>query len=71
MHNLATPRFRYSEELDMLGQTSADVCMAGTDIKFTAYSETLPRTYRALPANNPYNTGLRVAVIKDIPQVEP
>jgi hypothetical protein len=71
LHNLATPRFRYSEELDIIGQTSADVCMAGTDISITAYNEAGARTYRALPANNPYNTGLRIAVLKDIPQVEP
>lgn len=71
LHNLATPRFRYSEELDIIGQTSADVCMAGTDISISAYNETGARTYRALPANNPYNTGLRIAVLRDIPQVEP
>jgi hypothetical protein len=71
LHNLSTPRFRYSEELDMIGQTSADVCMAGTDISITAYNEAGARTYRALPANNPYNTGLRISVLKDIPQVEP
>jgi hypothetical protein len=71
LHNLSTPRFRYSEELDMIGQTSADVCMAGTDISITAYNEAGSRSYRALPANNPYNTGLRIAVLRDIPQVEP
>jgi hypothetical protein len=67
IHNLSTPRFRYSEELDMIGQTSADVCMAGNDISIKAYNETGNRVYRALPANNPYNTGLRVAVLKDVP----
>jgi hypothetical protein len=67
IHNLSTPRFRYSEELDMIGQTSADVCMAGNDISIKAYNETGNRVYRALPANNPYNTGLRIAVLKDVP----
>lgn len=67
LHNLATPRFRYSEELDLIGQTSADVCMAGNEISINAYNETGNRVYRALPANNPYNTGLRIAVLKDIP----
>ena len=71
LHNLSTPRFRYSEELDIIGQTSADVCMAGTDISIAAYNEAGARTYRALPANNPYNTGLRISVLRDIPQVEP
>lgn len=69
LHNLTTPRFRYSEELDMLAQTSADVCMAGNDLAITAYQETLPRYYRAMPANEAYNTGLRIAVLKDIPDL--
>ena len=66
LHNLTTPRFRYSEELDMIGQTSADVCMATNDISIQAYKESGPRTYRAMPANNEYNTGLRIAVLKDL-----
>lgn len=67
LHNLASPRFRYSEELDMLGQTSADICMAGNQISINTYNESGPRLYHALPANGPYNTGLRVAALKDIP----
>jgi hypothetical protein len=62
-HNLTTPRFRYTEELDMVGMTSSDVVMAGQDIQFTTYGEWGPRTYRALPANAALNTGLRLAVI--------
>ena len=66
LHNLTTPRFRYSEELDLLGQTSADVCMAGNDISITAYNESTARTYKALPANKPYNTGMRICVLKSM-----
>lgn len=62
-HNLTTPRFRYTEELDMIGTTSADVVMSGQDIQFKTYGESGPRTYRALPANGALNTGLRMAVI--------
>lgn len=62
-HNLTTPRFRYTEELDMIGTTSADVVMAGQDIQFTTYGETGPRTYRALPASGALNTGFRLAVL--------
>lgn len=69
LHNLTTPRFRYSEELDLIGQTSADVCMATNDISIQAYKESGPRIYRAMPANNEYNTGLRVAVLKDLPDI--
>lgn len=67
LHNLTTPRFRYSEELDMLGQTSADVCMASNDVSITAYQESGPRLYKALPANNIYNSGLRICVLKKMP----
>jgi len=47
----------------MLGTTSADVVMSGQNIQFKTYGEPGPRTYRALPANGPLNTGLRLAVI--------
>ena len=62
-HNLTTPRFRYTEELDMIGTTSADVVMSAQDIQFKTYGERGPRTYRALPSNGPLNTGLRMAVL--------
>ena len=62
-HNLTTPRFRYTEELDMIGATSSDVVMTGQDIQFTTYGEWGPRTYRAMPANGSLNTGFRVAAL--------
>jgi len=67
LNNLTTPRFRYPDELDMIGQTSADVVGQGVELSITPYGQTLPSTYRALPANNKYNTGMRICVIKDIP----
>ena len=66
LYNLTTPRFRYSDELDMLGQTAGDVSMASSDITITAYGESTRRVYKALSANLPYNAGLRVCVIKDV-----
>ena len=65
--NLTTPRFRYPDELDMIGQTSADVVGQGVEIAITPYGQTLPSSYRALPANNKFNTGMRICVLKDIP----
>jgi len=62
-HNLTTPRFRYTEELDMIGTTSADVVMSGQDIQFQTYGEWGPRSYRALPPSGALNTGLRLAVM--------
>ena len=67
LHNLSTPRFRYSEELDMVGQTSADVCMSSNFISLTTYQESGPRQYRAMPANNKYNSGLRICILTDTP----
>ena len=62
-HNLTTPRFRYTEELDIIGATSSDVVMSGQDIQFTTYGEWGPRTYRAMPPSRAFNTGLRIAVL--------
>lgn len=62
-HNLTTPRFRYTEELDMIGTTSSDVVMGGQDIQFKTYGEVGPRTYRALSPNGALNTGLRIAAL--------
>lgn len=66
LYNLTTPRFRYSDELDLIGQTAADVSMASSDVKITAYGEAKQRVYKSLAANLPYNAGLRICVIKDI-----
>lgn len=63
-HNLTTPRFRYTEELDMIGITSADVVRTGQDIQFVTYGEWGPRTYRALPSSSHDNTGVRIAAMR-------
>lgn len=63
-HNLTTPRFRYTEELDVMGTTSSDVVRTGQDIQFTTYNEWGPRTYRALPSSSRENTGVRIAVLR-------
>lgn len=63
-HNLTTPRFRYTEEIDMFGTTSADVVRSGQDIQFVTYGEWGPRTYRALPASSRDNTGMRIAALR-------
>jgi hypothetical protein len=50
----------------MIGQTAADVSMASSDVKITAYGEAKQRVYKSLGANLPYNAGLRISVLKDI-----
>jgi hypothetical protein len=62
-HNLTTPRFRYTEELDLMGTTSSDVVRTGQEVQFVTYGEWGPRTYKALPGSNVNNTGLRVAAL--------
>ena len=62
-HNLTTPRFRYTEELDLIGVTSADVVMASSNIQFVTYNETGNRTYTALPPSKANNTGARICVL--------
>ncbi len=62
--NLNTPRFRYTEELDMIAITSADVVSEGTEITLDVYGE--ERVYTAMPCNRPFNTGMRILVLTNI-----
>lgn len=62
--NLNTPRFRYTEELDMIAITSADVVSEGTNITLDVYGE--ERVYTALPCNRQFNTGMRPLVLTNI-----
>ena len=63
-NNLTTPRFRYTEEIDMIGFTSSDIVMSGQLITFNTYDEPQDRLYIALPPSNRYNTGVRFCVLK-------
>ena len=65
INNLSTPRFRYSDELDMIGTVGADVVGGGTQIKVFVYGETKPRTYTAAYATKEYGTGMRIMVLTD------
>jgi len=59
LSNLNTNRFKYPDELDMLGTVSADVIGSGTEATVNVYNEPIDRVYRALPPNSPYGTGMR------------
>lgn len=63
VNNLSTPRYRYSDELDMIGTVGAEVIGPGTSINVTVYNEAQPRTYTALYANQPYGKGMRLMVL--------
>lgn len=61
--NLNTARYKYTDELDMIGTVSADVVGCGTEISVTVYGEAQPRTYRALYPNGAFGTGMRLMVL--------
>lgn len=63
VNNLSTPRYRYSDELDMIGTVGAEVIGAGTSINVNVYNETQPRTYTALYSNQAYGTGMRLMAL--------
>ena len=61
---LNSSRYRYSNELDMIGITSADVVSQYSSVPLTVYGESSARTYKALHANGAGNTGMRVLVLQ-------
>lgn len=61
---LNTSRYRYPHELDMIGTTSADVVSQYSDVPLTVYGESTARSYRALHANGPANTGMRLLTLQ-------
>lgn len=62
-NRLNTERYAYTEELDMIAYTSADVIGEGTDIPVRIYGEGSDRKYRAMKANGANNTGMRLLVL--------
>lgn len=63
INNLSTPRFRYSDELDMVGTVGAEVVGGGSVIDVNVYGETTKRTYTAAYASRQYGTGMRIMVL--------
>lgn len=71
MQGLSTHRHSYAYEIDMIGYSSADVISHDTDLQVQVYNEVeavggapKKRTYRALNANGPKNTGMRIYLLK-------
>ena len=67
LNNLNTSRFKYSDELDMLGTVSSDVVGGGSQINVNVYSEISKRVYHALWSSGSFGTKMRVMVVADIP----
>jgi hypothetical protein len=63
LNNLSTPRYRYADELDMLGTVGAEVIGAGTAVLVNVYEETYKREYTALYSTERFGTGMRLMVL--------
>ena len=63
MNNLSTPRYKYADELDMLGTVAAEVVGAGTSVLVNVYNEPYQREYTALYSTERYGTGMRLMVL--------
>lgn len=73
INNLNSSRFKYADELDMVGTVSADIVGGGTDIEVAVYNEVEPvnsqpakRTYHALWPSGKFGTKMRVVVVKAV-----
>lgn len=64
-NGLNTARYAYSHELDLIGYTSADVVSQRSEVPLTVYGETTPRIYKAMSANGPNNTKMRLLILID------
>lgn len=70
MQGLSTHRHSYAYEIDMVGYSSSDVISHDTDLQVQVYNEVdgggavKKRTYHALNANGPKNTGMRIYLLK-------
>jgi hypothetical protein len=77
LNNLNSSRFKYADELDMLGTVSADVVGGGSDIEVNVYNEQdttgtpFPsrRRYHALWPSGQFGTKMRVMVVAATPFV--
>lgn len=63
LNQVSTPRFKYSDELDMLGTVAAEVVGAGTSVLVNVYDEPYQREYTAVYATERYGTGMRLMVL--------
>lgn len=81
LNNINSSRFKYADELDMVGTVSADVVGGGADIDVNVYGEYStdqfgqkvlePRRYHAMWSQGPYGTKMRIMVVSEIPSGNP
>ena len=63
LNNLSTARFRYGDEMDMIGTVGAEVAGAGTSITVKVYNDVYTRTYTAMFTNRQYGKGMRIMML--------
>lgn len=64
-NRLNTPRYAYTQELDMMAFTSADVVSQRTEVPILVYGESTERIYKSLFANGPNNTRMRLMFLAE------
>lgn len=62
-NGLNTPRHAYTQELDLLAYTGAEVISMWTEVPLTVYGEQTPRVYKAMQANQPNDQGMRILML--------
>lgn len=63
MNNLSTPRYKYADELDILGTVAAEVVGAGTSVLVNVYNEPYQREYTALYSTERHGQGMRLMLL--------
>lgn len=63
LNNLSTARYRYGDEMDLIGTVGAEVAGAGTNIEVKVYNDASTRTYTAMYANRQYGNGMRIMML--------
>lgn len=62
-NGINTARYMYTEEIDMLAYTSADVISMNAIVALSVYGEPAPRSFRAMNASLGDNQGVRVLLL--------
>lgn len=60
-NNVNTPRYTYPEQLDLFGWLSADVISQNLNVDIVVFGGR--KKYRAMTANGPYNTKMRIMML--------
>lgn len=64
--NLSTSRFRYGDEMDMIGTVGSEVVGHGSKIRVKVYNDVNTREYTAMYGNLPYGQGMKFMILSDI-----